>query len=302
MLSDRPLYFSVLLGVIDDRLLFSKDDSIWQLTPNNSFKKLINIKDMSFGQSGNTFFQPIPGSANIFLYNQSCGQICGIPLMVIYNYKDNTVKSVVLPEELLKKDANGGFSEFTYIKYDVPNNEFIFTSGKDEVTYSQKTSSWKTLSVKTLPYSLNQSNNISCNNLYTFAANGSMFKKNNCAETAQNNDYVWTVERETTNTSLLQTNKKTQDSITLKIPAAEATYSPFKNDTSTHVNIGSIMYLDNKLWVTTNRGLGIYYTKTRSWKMLSVVDGLPSNEITNFVVGKDYVWVLTPAGLSYINF
>jgi hypothetical protein len=221
--------------------------------------------------------------------------------MAIYNYKDNTAKPVELPKEILNKDSSGSYSSLTFVKYDLPKNEFIFTKDKDEVTYNINTSSWKTISVKTLPYSLNQFNSISCNNLYTFAGNADMFKKYNCADTAQNNDYVWKVEKETPDTSLLQTNKKTQNSITLTIPAAEATYSPFKDNTLTHINIGSIIYLDNNLWVATNRGLGIYNTKTLTWKMITVADGLTSNNIGSFVVGKDYVWVLS-GGLSYIKY
>ena len=142
---------------------------------------------------------------------------------------------------------------------------------------------------------LDQTNGVVCNNVYSFTANGNKFSDPGCSGTAQSGNLSW----EITNGVVYENNSQTKSKKVLNPPTDIQYYNPF--GTTSVPAFGSLMFVNGKLWIGSNRGLSSYNPTDGTFKLYGADQGLLSKEVTNFLVGK-YIWVITNwGGLSEIT-
>lgn len=57
-----------------------------------------------------------------------------------------------------------------------------------------------------------------------------------------------------------------------------------------------------KLFVATGNGIMVYHEPLRTWQTLTTESGLPDSEIRSLYADDQWLWVVTPAGISRFNY
>jgi ligand-binding sensor domain-containing protein len=58
----------------------------------------------------------------------------------------------------------------------------------------------------------------------------------------------------------------------------------------------------DKLFVATGNGILVYSEPLRTWQTLTTESGLPDSRITSLYADDQWLWILTPAGISRFNY
>lgn len=299
-LSGRPASFDSLLAVIDTLPLIGSGHALWQYQKNGTFTKLVTLPDITF-TGGSTTVQAVPNTSLLFIFSQVCGQGCEKPNFGLYDYQNNTYKSLSknLPEKLALSNTYD-YQNLSFDHIDAAGQTVTLSVDETrEAVYTLATDSWTVIhtasqSGTTVPAGTGKPP--LCIASYNFAANRKTFKAAACALTTENEAFAWSVTYANGNATVWQLNKQTGQKRQLSLPVTQATYSPFPGFDNT--SVVSLTYTHNRLWVATNRGLVVYDPQQQSWKILSVADGLVSNDINTLVVDDAALWVSTQAGIS----
>ncbi|QQG41634.1 MAG: PQQ-binding-like beta-propeller repeat protein [Candidatus Woesebacteria bacterium] len=306
-LKDRPEAFGQVLALIDEEPVLDTNAGIYKYSLEQG--KFISILYNLSGFNGNfsmPLFQPIPGTTDVFIFRQVCGQGCEKPFSYIYNYADGTVKELSLPPPVVSSITSKGFGGGVFYNSlspswrDFKNGKIGFSytdNGTDKyIVYDINTSGWSLAT--DIPTGADKfvTNGVSfCNRVYTYKTNGNKFGDDGCTGVVTNGNLGWkNVENKIVETDIASGNTKT-----LTPPVLEANYSPF--DSVSDPVFGKLIFAHSKLWITSNRGLISYDPQTGSYKLYGPSDGLLSKDVADFLVGKN-LWVVTNwGGLSAIS-
>ncbi len=304
-LDKKPSATDGILTVIDEHPIIYGDGQLWKYDK-GSFKKILGLNESSIQNGGITGFQPIPNSQKIMVFSQFCGQGCSEPKLLIYDYKEDTIKPIEIPlnETKMPTQQTYGYAGFSYMGFNEKTEEFTFEyqdTKAHRVIFNSNTLSWRNESKENTPPTqpTNTEKKIACSPTYTFITNGNRFTSASCSEKLESFPYTWTIQAEYPIGKITQINKATNEKVYLKIPLAEKSYSPFAEQNN--FGISNVIFADNKLWVATTRGLSAYDPKNQTWKLFTTKEGLVSNDVTNFAVTKNVIWATTNwGGLSSI--
>jgi len=305
-LKDRPQAFGQVVALIDDEPIIDTSTGIYKYSIDQ--EKFVEFLGGLSGFNGNfqqPVFQPIPGTSEVFVFRQVCGQGCEKPVFDLYNYADGTSKELVLPSTMVllgSTNVPGGvsYSALTVVWRDLKSGKIGLSyegegAGKYMV-YDASSQEWSTL--EKMPEgadNFDPATGVICNRVYTYKTNGNKFGSDGCTGQATNGSISWKI----TENKIVETDSTTGKSKTLTPPTLEADYTPF--ETISSPRFGKIMYVNGKLWVASDRGLISYDPAGASYKVYGPSEGLLSKDVTDYLVGK-YLWVVTNwGGLSVIN-
>lgn len=306
-LKDRPESFGQVLALIDEEPVLDTNAGIYQYS--FELDKFISILSTLSGFNGNfsmPLFQPIPGTANIFIFRQVCGQGCEKPFSYIYNYADGAMKELSLSPPVISSITSKGFGGAIFYNSLSPSwRDFkagkigfnYMDDGKEKyIVYDINADEWGLATDIPTGADKFMTNGVSfCNRVYTYKINGDKFGIDDCTGVVTNGSLSWkNNENQIAETDIV--NGKTK---TLTPPVLEANYSPFES--ASKPVFGKLMFTHSKLWITSNRGLISYDPKTGVYKLYGPSEGLLSKDVTDFLVGKN-LWVVTNwGGLSAIK-
>ncbi|MBI3984387.1 MAG: hypothetical protein HY344_00380 [Candidatus Levybacteria bacterium] len=293
-LQNRPKNFNLIASVNGNAILVNKD--IWQFKE-GKFEKLKTISLNNFLQDSSISptFQPIYNTSKIFIMTQSCGMGCSKPEAVVLDYKTGEAKTINV-SSILNVKSEFGYGGFRFDKYDFKEKKLIFSFEDYD----------KQLIVNTTDFSLeekelNQQSVTPLTNIETicnlaFEFKNDVFVEKSCLEKVENNEFEWELVSGQ-NTRLIQINKQTKQSSEIQVIDPNAT----PNIEESPFSLYSIRFIDDGLWISTNKGLVKYNPQNQGWKIVTVKNGLVSNDINNFIINGDRMWVDTGwGGLSNI--
>jgi len=302
---NRPKAFGSVVGVVDDDIFVNTVSGLYKYTL-ESDKFVPVYSSTSFGGNLNLpGFWPIPNTQEIFMYQQFCGQSCEKPIVNRYNYLENTIKEVVIPQEVLELGStemagmksyaafNLDWADFAsnkigfsyndngvakYISYNTLNGEWIVESGVPE--NAQKLSNYLS----------------TCNHNFSFKNNNNSFVEYQCTQNAVDGNTSWSI----VEGKVVEKDVPTGESRTLTLPNIQPHYTPF--ETVANMSLKQLMFVDGLLWISTDRGLITYNRTNQTYKVYGPKEGLLSADIENFIVTDKYIWVVTNwGGLSVIK-
>lgn len=284
------------------------ESNLWQYDrQNNQFKKV--PKDFI----GADIFQPIIGTSLIFFYSQggiTIGEggpegLFAEPQLWLYDYRDQTLRGIKIPPNILNtiylKSINSYqetyevFHRFIYEKIDDKNQEVKFTimDSDQEVFFHISDESWS-LSSTTSDDTSEQpaKKKFFCNRNYLSVTYRKIFKAmEECTPQLENDKYRLTYTEDKDFLDFFQEDKITGNKVRLGLSIDGKSFIP-----------KYFTFANGKLWIGTDRGLAIYNLDSQSWKLMTVKEGLLNNEVLDFVVDKEKVWVITEGGLSSIPY
>lgn len=304
---ERPKIFN-LIATIDGKPLVSSYDGVWEYSIDTRvFEKLPGFQDTPIsgqfgGIQGQGVFRPLDNTTKIFILNQSCGQGCAEPKIFLYDYIEGSIKPFTIPDNIRQKIKISNSQSYYALlvkNIDTATREILFAvEGKtDSFKLILDTGEWnEAISVK-------EKQSLStlsvCNTSYILKGNGGKFKPTTCPDVAENQLYKWEIETGFPRNKLWQADKKTGERKQLNPPLAPEEYSPFGQQDK--FSITGMMFVYDRLWIGTNRGLVAYDPTKETWMLFSAKEGLISNEVESFTVDKNAVWVGTHwGGLSAI--
>jgi hypothetical protein len=305
-LKDRPKDFAGILALIDDEPVIDNAVGIFKYSSARSVFTPIPGLNVNSGESfGQDTFQPIPGTASVFILSQFCGMGCSKPVMALYNYSDGTVSNLNFPESVNSEISQPvgsavGYQYLTISWIDVVKSELGVSYAIDGVTkylvYDVNLKLWSDLAqVPAGVEKFDQTNGVVCNNVYSFASNGNKFSDPGCSGTAQSGNLSWKI----TKGVVYETDSTTKVQKALNPPVEEAYYTPF--ETISPPGFTSLKFVNGRLWIGSDRGLSSYNPTDGTFRLYGITQGLLSKEVTNFLVGKN-IWVITNwGGLSKIT-
>jgi hypothetical protein len=305
-LKDRPQAFGQVVALIDDEPIIDTSAGIYKYSIDQG--KFVEFLGGLSGFNGNfqqPLFQPIPGTSEVFIFRQVCGQGCEKPAFDLYNYADGTSKELILPSAIstLGSTQVPGGVIYDFFSLSWRN----FANGKIGLSYSNNgiekyivydINSGEWSSATKIPEGVNKFDpamGIICNRVYTYKTNGNKFSEDGCTGQATNRSLSWKI----SDNKIIEVDQSTGKTKTLNPPVLEANYTPF--DTVAYPGFSKLMFAHSKLWIASNRGLISYDPNIESYKLYGPSEGLLSKDITNYLVGK-YLWVVTNmGGLSVIG-
>lgn len=304
-LKQRPTEFKKLLAVVDNQLFFCADKKIWQYSPTeNIFKQFVDIPcDSTSPDNPNFSFIPIANSNQIFHFYQECGMGCNKPMINLINYDDQSIKKIEIPEQILTPFnplTNDDWASLSFKKHIEESNEIEFnfysSDGIKKTIFNLNNFSWsQPEKIAESTNSLFQKSKIFCNPIYSYQLNGKKFNRLNCKNTLETHSsrFLWE-EKEMDNKptfKILEENKLTGEKKELFLPkGAPLPYSPFENFYSQKVNL--LTTANESLIIATNTGLYFYYPKEKKWKILTIKEGLITNEVEDFITNGNIIWVI----------
>lgn len=300
-LINRPIHFSGVVAVVDDQVIVQADGSLWSYNfKTGGFKKL-PISD--FVEGGARVFRPIPGSQKILIFVQNCGMGCDEPKFLLYDYQAGSVTPIELPTEIMGRltinlEGAKSYSWVAWDTFDETTGQFVFTADlADQVLrlfLNSKDNSWKT--EEEPKHDTPPPPEVSfCNPNYSFASNGKKFTTDGCVKgTVENSQFRWLINHlGYGQDELWQEDKTTGEKIKLTPAATPPKYSPFPDWKDPQI-IRSMTYAQGSLWLGTNRGLAAYNPASAVWKLIGIGEGLPANDVANFVVApRGVVWAVS---------
>lgn len=307
-LKDRPVNVGQLAALIDDDAILETPNDILRYSPkDNKFTKISSGVNSFNNLQPIPGFLPIPGTSKIFIISQECGQGCTKPAASIYDWATGQSTPLAISDAALNLFATkslGGtiYNEFSVSWRNLNTNEIGFATTPSTTTstkyavFNWTNNSWST-STSVTPgsdvFEMNSGN--LCNRVYTYSTNGNKFSQDSCTGKVENGNLSWKV----ADGKLTETNKTNGSSMNLTPPFLAADYSPFPNFYTPRIS--GIMFVEDKLWISSNLGLFSYDPSTGAYKTYGPSQGLLSKSITGFLVGK-YLWVVTDTGgLSILN-
>lgn len=82
---------------------------------------------------------------------------------------------------------------------------------------------------------------------------------------------------------------------------SDAKYTPFGDSSWNKPQLNRLISSGDKVYYCTNRGLWIFDTKNSNWDLVSMSNGLLSNEVLDARVTSKGMVIITPAGISLLN-
>lgn len=300
-LKDRPEDFGRILALIDDEPIIDNTFGIFKYSSDqNKFVLLTNPSASPEGSFGQDIFQPIPGSGNVLMLNQSCQMNCSKPVITLYNYTDGTSTPLDMPASVLFEIAYNSevYQQLSLSWMNTGSGEigFSYLSGPSDQTtkyfvYNVISNSWsKAVEIPEGVQRFDQINGVVCNNVYSFASNQNKFSDLKCSGFARNGSVSW----EVTDVVLYQDDSLTKSHEALNPPAEAPDYNPF-GWTDKGTSFGPLMFVDGKLWIGSDRGLLSYDSTNGAYKLYGSAQGLLSKNVLGFLVGK-HIWVVTNGG------
>jgi len=305
-LKDRPELFGQIVALIDDEPIVDTSAGINKYSLDQG--KFVELLGGLSGYNGNfqqPVFQPIPGTSEIFVFRQVCGQGCEKPAFDLYNYADGTDKELILPSAISTLGSTEVPGGIIYDSFSLSWRDF--TNGKigldypdngieKYIVYDINSGEWS--GATRIPEGVDKFDPVTgviCNRVYAYKINGNKFSEDGCTGQATSGNLSWKIN----DNKIVETDKATGKTKTLTPPVLEANYTPF--DTVAYPGFGKLMFAHSKLWIASNRGLISYDPNTESYKLYGPSEGLLSKDITDYLVGK-YLWVVTNmGGLSVIS-
>lgn len=305
-LIDRPKSFGSLVALIDDEPVVDTATGIYKYSlDTGKFISLAAFTGNFDAGSLQPVFQPIPGTQNIFIVRQVCGQGCEKPSIGLYNYLDGVFTELALPPEVVSiatTPASSGdvvfYPAIGLSWRDLKNGLLGFSlDGVTDkfIVYNFFTSSWQiTTNIPDGANRFDSGSGVVCNNVYTFRARGNSFGNDDCMGTATDGNLSWKI----SDSKVIEMDSVMGISKTLTPPSLEPNYNPFGSVDKP--GFSKILFENGKLWISSNLGLTSYDPVKGTYKLYQLSDGLPSKDIANFLVGK-YLWVVTNwGGLSVV--
>lgn len=289
-LKDRPK-ISSLVAVINHKGIIGSGKQLLEYN-GKGFSPLLNLNDEFYfgGDYGQYVFQPIYNTSKIFIFKQSCGQGCSKPVSLVFDYKTKEKKIIDFPKT---SGSEFGYEYYVFNKYDFRNDRIIFNldSSTDKIfVVNTKDFSFKEEANQSLPKKTAQ--NYTCNPVYEFK--NEVFVENSCPEKAENNKYEWKIE----GNRLSQIDKTTNKSEIISIPIPDVLNTLGDEEFA----ISHLRFFDNKLWLSTSRGLLVYSSLNRTWKTITSREGLITNDPSSYAIDGNNLWAESHwGGLSYFS-
>lgn len=308
-LQKRPKNITSIIATIDSSPIVYADGQIWKYDlQKDEFQKIPGLKDYVGGiteavsTSGTFAFQPLPETSKILIFSQVCGMGCSEPKFAFYDYAEGSIKPVEIPQDIMNKLSSGNvngtpfYYGLVYKNFDYSTKKILLKADykSQGLLFDPVSSSFEILENMESAEKENNNLQVSCNPAYEFTANNKKFKTPACIEELAKQQNTWKSETGFPKNRLWQINKQTQEKTELNPPLADEEYSAFGQQDQFSIN--KLLYDSNKLWIATNRGLVRYDPQEKSWKLITVKDGLVSNDVSNAVIDKSQVWVATHWG------
>lgn len=305
-----PGAFYQLLGSIEDNVYIAAYTGFWVYNVSKDTLTQLYLPDKyAFDSLGNFIFWPVEGTDKFVVAQQSCGMGCDEPKFYTCSYPGNQCASLKISDEAMKVVApsetaignNFGFygllmdgiKEKNGLKFrvNILNKATDVTLGADL--------QW-TVEKITDPEKLKQVTSCANETSYSFGGGTLHADKTYCVGKEGGvtiGDYIYKFDYKTGPTKI---NKNTLAQAVLTPQMSPADYTPFDNPDWSKPQLNKLISFEKNVYYCTTRGLWNYDTEKDSWKLISTIDGLPSNEVQNFVFAGNKIFVLTPAGITVI--
>jgi hypothetical protein len=315
---NNPGAFFQMLGVIDDNVYLATFTGFWVYNAGSDKLTQITIPDkLSLDTMGSFIFWPVEGSNKYVLSEQTCGMGCEKPLFYVCTYPNNQCSALNLSSEANKlisppETAIGegygyyGLSDYEKTKDSLKFKVYILNK-VTALTLNAKDLSWKVENEQSTGLGTGVTS-LLCTNESSYR-----FKLNNISS-----DWVYCIGKEkgvlvgdyyyTFNQELgaVRVNKNTSVQDVLSPKMTKADYTPFEDSAWDKPKLSKLVSVEGKVYYATNRGLWILDTSkdvlgTDSWSIVSIDNGLLSNDILNFIYVENKLFVLTSAGITLVE-
>lgn len=306
--------FGKMLGVIDNNIYLSASKGFWVYnTTANKLTQIAIPTELGLDSMSDFVFWPIEKSNKFVIGEQTCGMGCAAPVFIVCEYPSNNCSKLAMPTEAVKligPEGTVGGGEFGYFGLITD-----YIKGKDKLVFKvnilNKTN-WVVLDGKSLKWSVEENFKAEENSADTggeFCVNDSSFLFKLGALTA---DKIYCVGKERSvnvgdyqykfdqKSGALRVGKNGAQEI-LNAPMSKAKYVPFNDQSWDNPQLNKLKALDKKVYYATNRGLWVFDTTAGTWNLLSVDDGLLSNDVLDFWITGNKMTVLTSAGVSLVK-
>jgi hypothetical protein len=311
--------FYQMLGVINDNVYLTTYTGLWVYSINLDKLTPITLPDKSTLDSmGNSIFWPIEGSNRYVVFEQTCGMGCETPMFYVCNYPNNQCQTLKLSpevEEIIGPPETGvgeGFGYYGLSDYekgkddlkfkvsDVQNNPINITLRAGDLQWVvEKVKDTDTTGEVVSQPCTNEStykfvgNTLSADKVYCVGKEFSILVDN----------YYYKFDQDL---AAVRLNKDTGTQDILFPKMTESDYTPFNEPGWGKPNLNRLVSYEGKVYFATSRGLWILDTSknaldSNSWDLVSIKNGLLSNEVRNFVYVGNKLFVLTPAGITAIS-
>ena len=305
--------FGNALGTVDNNVFISAIGGYWIL--DTSAKKLTKISAPQVlldNNISNFVFWPIDKSARYVIAEQSCGMGCSKPDFLICNYPSNTCEKMVIPQNVLELIGPEGIANENTYDYFNLLTDVVKEKGKlaFKINYNSKLS-WAVLDGDELSWSVEKQftpdkNSVEpsdfCpnDNYYSFRDGVFSYGENYCranTEAVSVGNFVYKFDQ---NTGAYREDKNSARE-NLNAPMSDAKYTPFGDSSWNKPQLNRLISSGDKVYYCTNRGLWIFDTKNSNWDLVSMSNGLLSNEVLDARVTSKGMVIITPAGISLLN-
>lgn len=306
-----PGSFNKILGVVENNVVLAAVNGLWFYnTDKDTWGQVAIPETFNFDNLGTNIFWPILGTNKYVLGRQTCGMGCDSPKFFLCTYPNNECASIKIPDDVMKivapeETAIGmdfGYSDmFTYSSKEREILSFEVTNSSNKIFNITMDKNLKWTTEKSADESLN--NNPLCVKEFSYLLKGNAFAvdKEYCTSGYDGviaGDYIYKSEDKV---GPVRINKDTKVQEKLSPKMTKPSYTPFDEPSWNDPVINKITALDKKIYFSTSRGLWILDTLNSSWKLVSIADGLTSNEVNDFGIAGSNTFVITPAGITTIK-
>lgn len=292
-LADRPINFMNVVAIINDEPIVRANDGVYVYKiGEDKFEKLPGLKGGESYEMGGVVFKPIEGTKKALIYSQACGQGCLKPEIVVYDFFDNSMQVVELPKEVVDIMGGDGPMLGALEVVEEGDGEVVFVAGsvnRKKVTLRLGDLSFVVGNGAGL---VGRSGLVNCNRSYVMGENG--FMSNRCENKVSDGIYEWKWESTGNGQELVQISIGSGTKQRLVLPEIKGRYTPFEAPKISPV--GGLVYVKGKLYVGTDRGIGVYDSSGGNWKWVGPEKGVVELSADSFVVGERQISVINSWG------